>query len=42
MYEIEGVDEKLAKEAFHLAHHKLSIPTRMVSRTAQGNTKAGR
>ena len=32
MYEIEGVDEKLAKEAFHLAHHKLPIPTRMVSR----------
>src|SRR5213592_1239856 len=26
MYEIEGVDEQLAKEAFHLAHHKLSIP----------------
>ncbi len=33
MYEIEGVDEKLAREAFHLAHHKLPIPTRMVSRT---------
>ena len=33
MYEIEGVDEKLAREAFHLAHHKLSIPTRVVSRT---------
>ena len=32
MYEIEGVDEKLAREAFHLAHHKLPIPTRMVSR----------
>jgi large subunit ribosomal protein L16 len=32
MYELEGVDEKLAKEAFHLAHHKLPIPTRMVSR----------
>ena len=32
MYEIEGVDEQLAKEAFHLAHHKLSIPTRMISR----------
>ena len=32
MYEIEGVDEQLAKEAFHLAHHKLSIPTRLVSR----------
>lgn len=32
MYEIEGVDEKLAREAFHLAHHKLPIPTRVVSR----------
>ncbi len=32
MYEIEGVDEKLAKEAFHLAHHKLPIPTRVISR----------
>jgi large subunit ribosomal protein L16 len=32
MYELEGVDEKLAKEAFHLAHHKLPIPTRIVSR----------
>jgi len=36
MYEIEGVDEKLAREAFHLAHHKLSIPTRMVSRASEG------
>ena len=33
MYEIEGVDEKMAREAFHLAHHKLPIPTRMVART---------
>jgi large subunit ribosomal protein L16 len=32
MYEIEGVDEKLAREAFHLAHHKLPIPTRVVKR----------
>ena len=32
MYEIEGVDEKLAREAFHLAHHKLSIPTRVITR----------
>jgi large subunit ribosomal protein L16 len=32
MYELEGVDEKLAREAFHLAHHKLPIPTRMVTR----------
>jgi large subunit ribosomal protein L16 len=35
MYEIEGVDEKLAREAFHLAHHKLSIPTRIVSRAEE-------
>src|SRR5713226_6377366 len=32
MYEIEGVDEKLAREAFHLAHHKLPVPTRVVAR----------
>ena len=32
LYEIEGVDEKLAQEAFHLAHHKLPIDTRMISR----------
>src|SRR5512144_1287912 len=32
LYEIEGVDEKLAREAFHLAHHKLSIPTRVITR----------
>ena len=32
MYELEGVDEKLAREAFHLAHHKLPIPTRVVTR----------
>ena len=32
LYEIEGVDEKLAQEAFHLAHHKLPIGTRMISR----------
>ena len=32
MYEIEGVDEQIAQEAFHLAHHKLPIPTRIVSR----------
>ena len=32
MYELEGVDEELAREAFHLAHHKLPIQTRMSSR----------
>ena len=35
MYEIEGVDEKLAREAFYLAHHKLSIPTRVVTRAQE-------
>ena len=35
MYELEGVDEKLAREAFHLAHHKLPIPTRVVSRASE-------
>jgi large subunit ribosomal protein L16 len=34
MYEVEGVDEKLAREAFHLAHHKLPIHTKFVSRQA--------
>ena len=28
----EAGDEKLAREAFHLAHHKLSIPTRVITR----------
>jgi large subunit ribosomal protein L16 len=32
LYELEGVDEKLAREAFHLAHHKLPINTKVVSR----------
>ncbi|HKA89111.1 MAG TPA: 50S ribosomal protein L16 [Haliangiales bacterium] len=32
LYELEGVDETLAKEAFHLADHKLSVGTRIVSR----------
>ena len=32
MYELEGVELKLAKEAFHLADHKLPIGTRVVSR----------
>ena len=33
MYEIEGVDETLAREAFHLAEHKLPVQTRFVART---------
>ena len=32
MYELEGVDETLARQAFHLAEHKLSVQTRVVGR----------
>lgn len=32
LYELEGVPEDLAKEAFRLAHHKLPIKTRFVAR----------
>ncbi len=32
LYEIQGVPEELAREAFLLAHHKLPIKTRFVSR----------
>ena len=32
MYEVEGVSEELAREAFRLAHHKLPIATRFASR----------
>jgi len=32
MYELEGVTEELAREAFHLAEHKLSVQTRFVGR----------
>ena len=32
IYELEGVDRKLAQEAFLLAHHKLPIGTRLISR----------
>ena len=32
MYELEGVDETLARQAFHLAEHKLPVQTRFVSR----------
>lgn len=34
IYEIEGVTEQLAREAFHRAHHKLPIDTRVVKREA--------
>ena len=32
MYELEGVKEDLARQAFHLAEHKLSVQTRFVGR----------
>jgi large subunit ribosomal protein L16 len=32
MYELEGVKEDLAREAFHLAEHKLAVQTRFVGR----------
>jgi len=32
IFEMEGVEAVLAKEAFRLAAHKLSIPTMMVER----------
>jgi len=32
MYELEGVTETLAREAFHLAEHKLSVKTRVLPR----------
>ena len=35
MYELEGVDETLARQAFHLAEHKLSVQTRFLSREAR-------
>ena len=31
LYEMAGVEEDVAKEAFRLASHKLSVPTRFVS-----------
>ncbi|HEY3353316.1 MAG TPA: 50S ribosomal protein L16 [Polyangia bacterium] len=32
MYEIEGVTEEMAREAFRLAHHKLPIDTKFITR----------
>lgn len=32
LYEMEGITEDVAKEAFRLASHKISIPTRMICR----------
>jgi large subunit ribosomal protein L16 len=34
MFELEGVDEALAREAFAHAHHKLPIKTQIISREA--------
>ena len=35
LYELEGVGESVAEEAFRLAHHKLPFSTRFVSRRSQ-------
>jgi large subunit ribosomal protein L16 len=35
LYEMEGVEEALAKEAFRLAAHKLPIKTRFVTRSTE-------
>jgi large subunit ribosomal protein L16 len=32
IYELEGVTEQLAREAFHRAHHKLPIDTKIIRR----------
>ncbi|MCA9671275.1 MAG: 50S ribosomal protein L16 [Myxococcales bacterium] len=32
LYEIEGVSEEIAREAFRLAHHKLPVGTRIIGR----------
>ncbi len=34
MFELEGVDEELAKQAFLHAHHKLPVRTQVISREA--------
>lgn len=33
LYEMEGVTEAVAREAFRLASHKLSLPTKFIKRT---------
>jgi large subunit ribosomal protein L16 len=35
LFEMEGVDEKTAREAMRLASHKLSVKTKFVARRAQ-------
>ena len=32
LYEMEGVDESVAREAFRLASHKIAIPTKFIKR----------
>jgi len=32
LYELEGVSEELARQAFHLARHKLAVSTRVIGR----------
>jgi large subunit ribosomal protein L16 len=32
LYEMEGVTEEIAREAFRLAAHKLSVPTKFIAR----------
>ncbi len=34
LYEMEGVDESVAKEAFRLAAHKIALPTKFIKREA--------
>lgn len=34
LYEMEGVTEAIAREAFRLAKHKISIPTKFIKRDA--------
>ena len=36
LYEISGVSEELAREAFRLASHKLPVKTRVVTRDYGG------
>lgn len=36
MYEVEGVTEEMAREAFRLAHHKLPIVTKFLARQQGG------
>jgi large subunit ribosomal protein L16 len=37
LFEMEGVDAPLAREAFRLAAHKLSIPTQFILRRMEGH-----